>query len=61
MVLVSSHLLLVTRGAVIGGVASSHLLLVTNRAVIGGACEFKSVVSNKWSSNWWCSRVHICC
>ena len=40
---------------------SSHLLLVTKEAVIGGAREFTSVVSNKWSSNWWCSRVHICC
>ena len=32
---------------------SSHLLLVTNGAVIGGARDFTSVVSNKWSSNWW--------
>ena len=40
---------------------SSHLLLVTNGAVIGGAREFTSVVSNKWSSNWWCTGVHICC
>ena len=36
--------------------ASSHLLLVTNGAVIGGAREFTSAVSNKWSSNWWCSE-----
>jgi hypothetical protein len=40
---------------------SSHLLLVPNGAVIGGAHEFTSVVSNKWSSNWWCSGAHICC
>jgi hypothetical protein len=40
--------------------ASSHLLLVTNGGVIGGAHEFTSVVSDYWSSNWWCSRVHIC-
>ena len=46
MVLASSHLLLVTNGAVIGGAFSSHLLLVTNGAVIGGAREFTSVVSN---------------
>ena len=46
MVLASSHLLLVTNGAVIGGALSSHLLLVTKGAVIGGAREFTSVVSN---------------
>ena len=46
MVLESSHLLLVTNGAVFGGARSSHLLLVTNGAVIGGAREFISVVSN---------------
>ena len=45
MVLASSHLLLVTNGAVICGVRS-HLLLVTDGAVIGGALEFTSVVSN---------------
>ena len=37
------------------------MLLVTSGAVIGGAREFTSVVSNWWSSNWWCSLVHICC
>jgi hypothetical protein len=47
VVLASSHLLLVTNGAVIGVLASSYLLLVANRAVIGGAREFTSVVSNK--------------
>ena len=46
MVPASSHLLLVTSGAVIGGVLSSHLLFVTNGAVIGGARQFTSVVSN---------------
>ena len=46
VVLVSSHLLLVTRGAVNGGDCNSHLLLVTNGEVIVGACEFTSVVSN---------------
>ena len=49
MVLARSHILLVTSGAVIGGIfASSHLLLVTNGAVIviGGACKFTSAVSN---------------
>ena len=40
---------------------SSHLFLVTNGAVIGVAREFTSVVSNKWSSNWWFSGAHICC
>ena len=44
--LVSSHLMLVTNGAVIGGVPSSHLLLITSGGVIGGAREFTSVVSN---------------
>jgi hypothetical protein len=43
---VSSHLLLVTIGAVIVVLASSYLLLVTNGAVIGGALQFISVVSN---------------
>ena len=46
MVLASSHLLLVIRGAVFGGVASSHLLLVTIGAVICGVREFPSVASN---------------
>ena len=46
MVLVSSHLMLVTNGAVIGGVPSSHLLLITNGAIIGGAGEFITFVSN---------------
>ena len=46
MVLASSHLLLVTNGAVIVVLASSHLWLVTRGVVIGGACEFTSVVNN---------------
>ena len=46
MVLASSHLLLVTNGAVIVVLASSHLWLVTTGVVIGGACEFTSVVNN---------------
>ena len=47
MVLASSHLLLVTNGAVIGGAREfTSLLLVNNGAVIGGAREFTSVVSN---------------
>ena len=46
MVLASSHLLLVTNGAVIVVLASSHLWLVTRGIVIGGACEFTSVVNN---------------
>jgi hypothetical protein len=46
VVLASSHLLLVTNGAVMVVLASSHLLLLTNGAVIGGAREFTSVVSN---------------
>jgi hypothetical protein len=33
---------------------NSHLLLVTNGTLLGGASEFISVVSNKWSSTWWC-------
>jgi hypothetical protein len=45
VVLVSSHLLLVTSGSVIGGAPSSHMLLITSGAVIGGAREFTSVVS----------------
>ena len=46
MVLVSSHLLLVTKGEVMVVLTNSHLLLVTSGAVIGGAREFTSVVSN---------------
>ena len=46
MVLASSHLLLVTNGAVMVVLASSHLLLVTIGEVIDGAREFTSVVSN---------------
>ena len=47
MVLASSHLLLVNKGAVIGSVhESSYLLLVTSGAVIGGAREFTYVVNN---------------
>ena len=47
MVLASSHLLLVTNGAVIGGaVECSYLLLVTSGAVLGGVREFKYLVSN---------------
>ena len=46
MVLASSHLWLVTNGAVIVVLASSHLWLGTRGAVIGGAREFTSVVSN---------------
>ena len=42
----SSHLLLVTNGAVIGGAREFTLLLVTNGAIFGGAREFTSVVSN---------------
>jgi hypothetical protein len=61
VVLASSHLLLVTSGAVIGGALEFKRLLVTNGAVIGGAREFTSIVSNKWISNWWCWRVHIYC
>ena len=46
MVLGSSHLLLVTNGAVIGGVPEFTSVLVTRGAVICGAREFTSVVSN---------------
>ena len=46
MVLASSHMWLVTNGAVIVVLASSHLWLGTRGAVIGGAREFTSVVSN---------------
>jgi hypothetical protein len=46
VVLASSHLLLVTNGAVMVVLASSHLLLVTIGEVIDGAREFTSVVSN---------------
>jgi hypothetical protein len=45
-VLASSHLLLVTRGAVIGGAREFISVLVTTGAVIGGAREFTYVVSN---------------
>ena len=61
MVLASSHLILVTSEGVIGGVREFTSVLVTRGAVIGGAREFTSVVSYLWSSNLWCSRVHICC
>ena len=44
--LASSHLLLVTNGAVIGG-ACEFIYVVSNYgAVIGGAREFTSFVSN---------------
>ena len=46
MVLASSHLLLVTNRAVIGGDREFTSLLVTNGAVICGAREFTSVVSD---------------
>ena len=46
MVLTSSHLILVTSEAVIGGVREFTSLLVTRGAVISGAREFTSVVSN---------------
>ena len=46
MVLSSSHLLLVTNGAVIGGAREFTLLLVTNGTEIGGVREFTYVVSN---------------
>ena len=46
MVLGSSHLFLVTNGAVIDVLARSYLLLVTNGAVIGGSLELTYVVSN---------------
>jgi hypothetical protein len=45
-VLASSHLLLVTRRAVIGGAREFISVLVTTGAVIGGAREFTYVVSN---------------
>ena len=46
MVLASSHLLLVTSGAVIGGFREFTSVLVTRGAVIAGARKFTSVVSN---------------
>ena len=46
MVLASSHLLLVTNGAVIGGAREFTSVVSNNGAVIGGAREFTSVVSN---------------
>jgi hypothetical protein len=61
VVLASSHLILVTSEAVIGGVCEFTSVLVTRGAVIGGAREFTSVVSYKCSCNWWFLRVHICC
>ena len=45
MVLASSHLLLVTNGAVIGG-AREFTSVVINGAVIGGSLELTYVVSN---------------
>ena len=44
--LASSHLLLVTSGAVICCVREFTSVVVTNGAAIGGACEFIYVVSN---------------
>ena len=46
MVLASSHLILVTSEAVIGGVREFTSVLVSREAVIGGAHEFTYVVSN---------------
>jgi hypothetical protein len=46
VVLASSHLILVTSEAVIGGVREFKSVLVTRGAVIAGAREFTSVVSN---------------
>jgi hypothetical protein len=46
VVIASSHLLLVTNGAVIGGACEFTSVVVTNGAVNGGDCEFTSVVSN---------------
>ena len=46
MVLASSHLLLVTNGAVIDGAREFTYVVSNNGAVIGGAREFTSVVSN---------------
>ena len=46
MVLASSHLLLVTNGAVIGGAREFTFVLVINGEVFGCAREFKSIVSN---------------
>ena len=46
MVLASSHLILVTSEAVIGGVREFTSVLVPRGAVIGGSCEFIFVVSN---------------
>ena len=45
MVLASSHLILVTSEAVIGGVRKFTSVLVTRGAVIGGAREFTYVVN----------------
>jgi hypothetical protein len=61
VVLASSHLILVTSEAVIGGVREFTSVLVTRGAVIAGAREFRSVVSIYCSCNWWFLRVHICC
>jgi hypothetical protein len=46
VVLASSHLILVTSEAVIGGVREFTSVLVSREAVIGGAHEFTYVVSN---------------
>ena len=46
MVLASSHLILVTSEAVLGGVPQFTSVLVTRGAVICGAREFTSVDSN---------------
>jgi hypothetical protein len=46
VVLASSHLILVTSEAVIGGVRELTSVLVTRGAVIGGAREFTYAVSN---------------
>jgi hypothetical protein len=46
VVLTSSHLLLVTSEAVIGGVLEFTSVVVTRGAVIGGARGFTSVGSN---------------
>ena len=46
MVLASSHLILVTSEAVIGGVREFTSVLVTRGAIIGGSREFTSVISN---------------
>ena len=46
MVFASSHLLLITIGAIIGGAGEFISLLVTSGGVIGGARQFTSVVSD---------------